>query len=216
MGRSDSLSRRTAKREPLRRFIIYCEGEKTEPHYFQALKRTFRRSALIGLEIVHTGVPMTIAERATERVLEERKTKRSRDSFEKRDQVWAVFDRDSHPHFERALDLCAQHKVQVARSNPCFEVWLILHEREFDRPDGRHAVQRHLKALRPEYDPDKHKSCDCDHLVKSVEDAEARAARQLDLRHREGVPFGPPSTTVGHLTAAIRSAAQAAGRPSQR
>ena len=159
---------------------------------------------------------MTIAERATERVLEERKTKRSRDSFEKRDQVWAVFDRDSHPHFERALDLCAQHKVQVARSNPCFEVWLILHEREFDRPDGRHAVQRHLKALRPEYDPDKHKSCDCDHLVKSVEDAEARAARQLDLRHREGVPFGPPSTTVGHLTAAIRSAAQAAGRPSQR
>ena len=112
--------------------------------------------------------------------------------------------------------MCEQNRVGVARSNPCFEIWLILHLGEFDRPDGRHAVQRHLKTLRPEYDPDKNKSCDCDHLVKNVEKAERLASLQLERRQSEGVPFGPPSTTVGHLTAAIRAAAQAAGRPSQR
>jgi hypothetical protein len=201
------LSRRPAKREPLRSFTIFCEGENTEPAYFRALERKYKRQALIDLVIEPVGVPMTIAQRASAQM-----RKRGRNSFDEKDQVWAVFDRDEHPNHEAAVRMCEQNRVGVARSNPCFEVWLILHEREFDRPDGRHAVQRHLKTLRPEYDPDKNKSCDCDHLVKSVEDAEARAARQLDLRHREGVPFGPPSTTVGHLTAAIRAAAQASQR----
>ena len=36
--------------------------------------------------------------------------------------------------------------------NPCFELWLILHERDYDRPDHRDAVQRELKKLLPEYD----------------------------------------------------------------
>ena len=205
------LSRRPAKREPLRSFTIFCEGENTEPAYFRALERKYKRRGLIDLEIVPVGVPMTIARQASARL-----KRRGRNSFDEKDQVWAVFDRDEHPNHEAAVRMCEQNRVGVARSNPCFEVWLILHDRDFDRPYGRHAVQRHLKTLRPEYDPDKNKSCDCDHLVKSVEDAEARAARQLDLRHREGSPFGPPSTTVGHLTAAIRMAAQAAGRPSQR
>ena len=202
------LKRRPAKREPLRRFTIFCEGENTEPVYFRALERKYRRQALIGLEIVPVGVPMTIARQASARM-----KKRGRNSFDEKDQVWAVFDRDEHPNHEAAIRMCEENRVGVARSNPCFEVWLILHEGDFDRPYDRHAVQAHLASLRPEYDRDKNKSCDCDHLVKSVEKAEARAIRQLERRDQEGAPFGPPSTTVGHLTAAIRAAAQAAGRP---
>ena len=205
------LSRRPAKREPLRSFTIFCEGENTEPAYFRALERKYKRQALIALEIVPVGVPMTIAQRASARMKQRRGN-----SFDEKDQVWAVFDRDEHPNHEAAVRMCEQNRVGVARSNPCFEVWLILHENDYDRSDHRRAVQRHLKTLRPEYDPDNGKSCDCHDLVSRVEQAEARAARQLAARHREGVPFGPPSTTVSHLTAAIRAAAQAAGRPSQR
>ncbi len=205
------LSRRPAKREPLRRFTIFCEGENTEPDYFRALERKYRRQALIGLEIVPVGVPMTIARQASARMKKQRQN-----SFDENDQVWAVFDRDEHPNHEAAIRMCEENRVGVARSNPCFEVWLILHVDDYDRSDHRKAVQRHLKTLRPEYDPANGKSCDCDHLVKSVEQAEARATRQLALRHREDAPFGPPSTTVGHLTVAIRAAAEAAGRPSQR
>ena len=205
------LCRRPAKREPLRSFTIFCEGENTEPAYFRALERKYKRQALIDLVIEPVGVPMTIAKRASARV-----KKRGRNSFDEKDQVWAVFDRDEHPNHEAAVRMCEQNRVGVARSNPCFEVWLILHLGDFDRPDGRHAVQRHLKTLRPEYDPDNGKSCDCHDLVTRVEEAEARATRQLARRTSEDAPFGPPSTTVGHLTAAIREAAQAAGRPSQR
>ena len=78
------------------------------------------------------------------------KSRRRKNSFEKNDEVWAVFDRDEHPKFDEAVSLCESNGLGVARSNPCFELWLILHERDYDRPDHRDAVQRELKNLRPE------------------------------------------------------------------
>lgn len=216
MGRKDSLRRRKATRQPLRYFFIYCEGEKTERDYFEALERKYKKFGPIKLKIIPEREPRGIAKKAVDRVKSERVTKQERDSFDENDQVWAVFDYDDHTHYEDAIKTCEKGRVPVARSNPCFDLWLVLHLEEYDRAGRQNEVQKYLKTLRPEYDPDKNKSCDCDHLVKSVEEAEARAARQLARRDREGVPFGPPSTTVGHLTAAIRMAAQAAGRPSQR
>ena len=61
-----------------------------------------------------------------------------------------MFDRDEHPHFDAAVELCKAHHIGVGRSNPCFELWLILHERDYDRYDHRHAAQAQLKALHPE------------------------------------------------------------------
>ena len=157
------------------------------------------------------GVPYTIAEKAVERA---RKlglapgSRRRQDSFEDRDQVWAVFDRDEHPRFNEAVELCRNHGVGVGRSDPCFELWLILHERDYDRPNDRHALQAELRRLRPEYEIDGAKTPDCDELIRRVEDAERRCDEQLRRREEEGNPFGNPSTTVGYLTTAIREAAR--------
>ncbi len=213
--RNSNLKRTKAKRAPRRRFIIYCEGEKTEPAYFDALKQTFGRDALVELEIVPTGVPKTIAERAVARAKAEGLAKRSRkpkNSFEDGDQVWAVFDRDEHPNFEDAVAICSSKGVGIGRSNPCFEIWLILHEEEYDRADNRRDVCRHLRTLRPEYDPKHAKCCNCNEMVVRAEVAEARAERLLRLRESQGWPFGRPSTTVGLLTSAMRAAANAAKR----
>jgi hypothetical protein len=118
-----------------------------------------------------------------------------------------VFDRDEHPRYEDAVRLCSAAGVGVARSNPCFEVWLILHETNYDKPSGRHDVQAHLAVLRPEYDPSGRKLPACGNLIKRVEEAEQRAELQLQRRDKEGMPFGPPSTTVFRLTREIRKAA---------
>jgi hypothetical protein len=56
---------------------------------------------------------MTIAEEAAAKLKE---IKKSKDSFEKGDQVWAVFDRDEHPNHESAIELCKRSGVGVARS----------------------------------------------------------------------------------------------------
>jgi hypothetical protein len=154
------------------------------------------------------GVPFTVATEAAKlggKIGLSKKT-RKRNSFEDRDQVWAVFDRDEHPRYEEAINLCRKAGVSVARSNPCFEVWLILHKDDFNRPDGRSVVQRELRRLCPEYDPDRGKCADCDKLMNLVEAAERRAAAQLRRRESEGAPFGSPSTTVHTLTIAIREA----------
>ena len=181
---------------------MFCEGARTEPDYFTAIKRACANT-LIAVEIVPAvGVPMTIAERAAEEAQTRRRRRGKRDSFEEGDQIWAVFDRDAHPRFEEAVRLCEQHGVEVARSDPCFELWLILHERDYDRPCDRHEAQREFERLRPEYD--------CDALVRRVEQAERRAEAQLRRREQECTPCGNPSTTVFRLTRAIRGADECA------
>ena len=124
--------------------------------------------------------------------------------------VWGVFDRDEHPRFNEAVELCRNHGIGVGRSNPCFELWLILHERDYDQSDDRHRVQAELRRLRPEYEIDGAKTPDCDDLIRRVEDAERRGEEQLRRREVEDNAFGNPSTTVGELTTAIRQAARTA------
>ena len=159
------------------------------------------------------GVPYTITEKAAARAGElglDPRSRRRKHSFEDHDQVWAVFDRDEHPCFNEAVALCRNHGIGVGRSDPCFELWLILHERDYDQPNDRHAVQAVLRALRPEYDIDGAKTPDCDDLIARVDDAERRGEEQLQRRDAEGSPLGNPSTTVGRLTGAIRGAAKLA------
>jgi RloB-like protein len=207
LSRENSLRRREQLRAPKRKFVIFCEGANTEPRYFDALRRQFK-GAIIDIEIVRgAGVPATIAASASAELSAIRQTgRRSRQSFDKNDQVWAVFDEDAHPGVPQALQRCRTAGVGIAYSNPCFELWLILHREPFDRPDDRHQVQRHLETLCPEYDRNAGKSPDCATLVEAVEEAEALADAQQARRIAEGAPFGAPSTTVQDLTRALRAA----------
>ena len=210
-----NLRRRRHDREPKQRFVLFCEGAKTEPTYFSAIRRACPNTLIE----VHggVGVPMTVAQQATAYAKENgfaRGSQRRKDSFETNDQVWAVFDHDDHPQFKEAVELCKRNGVRVAWSKPCFELWLILHERDYDPPGACHDVQRALAALRPEYDRHGAKIPDCDDMVGRVEDAEQRSAMQLREREKDGsAPFGNPSTTVGRLTRAIREADRRARPP---
>lgn len=204
------LKRRRPRREPKRRFYLYCEGKKTEPTYFAAIKAACANALIEVNTYAGAGVPNTIATDAADMVQSLSLNAQShmlQNSFEEEDEVWAVFDRDQHPNFNGAIDRCRRAGVRVARSNPCFEVWLILHEEDYDKPDGRKAVQSHFQKLRPEYDRRGAKIPDCADLVTRVRTAEDRAEKQIKRRRNEDSPFGRPSTTVGRLTRAIRDAA---------
>ncbi len=205
-----SLRRRGPTREPKQRFTIICEGKNTEPEYFYALQATIQDALVILVIEPAAGMPMTIAQRAVDLASQHQKNRRKHgktDSYEENDAIWAVFDRDQHPRFDEAVGLCEAKGIGVARSNPCFELWLILHKADFDRPDTGDAMQRHLQRLCPEYDAAKGKRPDCARLLDHIDGAEQRAERQLLAREDEGKPFGPPSTTMVHLTRAIRLAA---------
>jgi hypothetical protein len=194
----DDLRRKNHTRETKKRFFVFCEGENTEPHYFKALRRTCDQM-LITVRTIPAGTALPCAEAA----IAERKRKRT-EWFEKDDQVWAVFDHDDDPHFDQAVALCHRHGIGVGWSNPCFEVWLILHQEDFNRDGDARAVQKHLERIHPAYDASRDKIPDSAALIKTIEDAEKRAESLLKNREAEGLPHGRPSTTVHRLTKAIR------------
>lgn len=199
-----SLHRQVETKIPKPKIVIYSEGEKTERDYFEEMRRAFR-SVVLDIEIIEgAGVPLTIAKEAARAAQLARRRDR-RQSYASRDEFWAVFDRDEHPNVQEAISRCNDANVGVAFSDPCFELWLILHFQDFDRPDGRHDVQRHLETLCGDYDRAKRKTTDCGKLMELVVEAEQRAKRQLHRRKDEGVPPNRPFTTVYELTRRIRA-----------
>lgn len=107
-------SRRINTRQPLQRFLIVCEGEKTEPAYFDGF-----RVPSVKIEIVGMGKdPLSLVGRAFEL--------RRQEQY---DQVWCVFDRDDVPveRFNQALELARRRRIKVAYSNQAFELWYLLH-----------------------------------------------------------------------------------------
>lgn len=211
---SSRISRRGAQRSPKKRFFICCEGENTEPAYFLALKNSLPDALIEVVTIKIGGVPKTVVARAKK----ERKKHSDRNgktsSFEEGDEYWAVFDRDDHDSYYGAIDQCNSTEIGIACSNPCFELWLILHIEDFDKSVNRKAVQKQLKKLCPEYNPKKAKVPDCNKLVECVEAAEKRAKLLLKKRAEEqpGKHPNPPYTCVGDLTAKIREAAKKSAR----
>jgi hypothetical protein len=73
-------------------------------------------------------VPKTLVERASElKKIAEREARRQKDDFLKYDEVWCVFDVDAHPNLADALQQARANSILLAVSNPCFELWLLLH-----------------------------------------------------------------------------------------
>jgi RloB-like protein len=189
-------------------FILICEGEKTEPAYFNALKAQYP-GALISIEYVApAGTPITIKGKVQAR-MKELQQEQKRNPSAKADTVWAVFDRDEHDYVAEAIAGCESAGARVAYSNPCFEVWLILHHEDYHAADDHHQVQKRYRKLDPMYDPNGSKTPNCAALMENIEDAEKFSEIQCSRRDEEGSPFGRPSTTVYHLTRAIRAAAEA-------
>jgi hypothetical protein len=107
-------ARKVNIRETIPRFLILCEGERTEPNYF----RSFRVPGVV-IEVEGTG-------QNTVRLVQTALKRRWEDDY---DQVWCVFDKDAFPlkNFNDAITLAEREGIRVAYSNEAFELWYILH-----------------------------------------------------------------------------------------
>lgn len=108
-------------------FLIVCEGEKTEPNYFKAIRDTLPPGVMRFIDIQGEG-------KNTLSLIEEIVKIRAREkSWNGKiyDQTWAVFDRDSFPdqNFNNAINKGEglKDKVNCAWSNEAFELWYLLH-----------------------------------------------------------------------------------------
>ena len=57
------------------------------------------------------------------------------------------FDRDEHPNFAEAIAIAKGNGINLAISNPCLELWFILHFEDHASHLERHAAQRRAEEL---------------------------------------------------------------------
>jgi hypothetical protein len=118
-----SYRRSGPSRDAYEYLAIVCEGEKTEPYYFQELRADYGlSSANIQITPAPGTDPLSVVTYA-EKLLIER-------SF---DKVYCVFDRDQHDTYNAAIRRIDQlpealaGRIVAVPSWPCFEFWLLLH-----------------------------------------------------------------------------------------
>lgn len=197
-------SGRFPRRHPIRRktrriFRVLTEGEITEPHYLTRWARLNRHNVV--LDISDSGMtPDALVRRAQEHARAGR-PRRGDPDF---DEIWCVFDVDQHPHLQQAVNNAGQSAIEVAVSNPCIELWLVLHVENQTAWISRHDVQRRSRDLgltRGKSIPEAAWST----LSDAFEAAKARA-EALDERH-EGNGSPPrtnPSTGMWRLVDRLR------------
>jgi len=122
-----SLSRRGAVKDSVPIYLIVCEGNKTEPEYFNDL-RNFERLACITVKVCGEcgSAPISVVEHALQLY------KDLTIGGEPVEEVFCVFDKDDHESFFRACALIEKSKkekipITAVISVPCFEYWILLH-----------------------------------------------------------------------------------------
>jgi hypothetical protein len=126
---SDYLRRQTKTRETRKRFLIVCEGERTEVNYFKAFTVPKKIEVMVKGEGKNS---FSLVEKAIKIIDNLNKD----DSF---DQIWCVFDKDncSKEQFNQAEGLAKQKNIKIAYSNEAFEIWFILHFQYLDIATSR-------------------------------------------------------------------------------
>ncbi len=133
-----------------KRVLILCEGE-TEVKYFQGFKgdeQRRRRFVSVDVDIYQPQnySPRGLVEEAKNKIKGARQAKNAFDS------VWVLFDRDRHANIADAFVMAEAHNINVAFSNVCFELWILLHFERFLRPEDEcNSMITHLKRHIPEY-----------------------------------------------------------------
>ena len=110
--------RKQGTRKVNRKFFILCEGEKTEPNYFQSIIDTLTYpEKLIKVEVVKT------SKNTCKELVKEGKSCRG----SSKDEVWVVVDKDGYTHHPQAFNTAKANNIEIAFSSISFEVWVLCH-----------------------------------------------------------------------------------------
>ncbi len=123
--------------EPEKFYILSYEGTQSEPKYFEDLRKSdlFNNSGKIEVIPLKRPKSQGSSPKVVKKLLKEAK-----DTFNFRltDEFWLIIDRDHWEtihklNFDDLINECNKEaNFFVALSNPCFEIWLILHLKSLD------------------------------------------------------------------------------------
>lgn len=128
------------KRNPNPTILIVCEGKDTEPNYFKHFKTRYinvnielANKSSIGKNKARSTDPVSLVKEASA-YKNDKYTIREADG----DRVWCIFDVDvdrnnndalraKQVQLDNAYKLAKKDDIRLGISNPCFELWYLLH-----------------------------------------------------------------------------------------
>lgn len=190
--------RKVDKRKVFVRLLIICEGEKTEPHYFNGFLSEYDFPGdMAEVKVVHT----------RENTLRELVTcaKRLRES--ERDQMWVVADKDGYTKHAEAFNKARDNNINIAFSSISFEFWILLHyeytTRAFAKADD---IISYLRKKHLEYEKkDRNLYFRIkDQTAKAVKHAKRVREYQAKANYSEKIFEWNPYTNVDELLKAVK------------
>ncbi|WP_457563067.1 RloB family protein [Caminibacter pacificus] len=124
---------------------------------------------------------------------------------EEYDQIWAVFDKDEvkDEHFDKSIRTIRKNKYKVAYSNPCFELWFLLHFNFYQTSLTKNLCLKKLKNYIPKYE--KNDKNMYDKLKNKVQIAIRNAKKLEKINKSKKVPHNKnPYTNVYKLVEELR------------
>lgn len=194
--------RRASHNARRRQILVFVEGKRTEERYVVDWSRRHRSDVIMVIDPLR-GVPTSLIDAAVDRQRQEKRDEQ-RGRGRRFDEIWCVFDVDEHLNLDRVFDLARRHEIRLAVSNPCLELWFVLHFEDQWAWIHRHQAQERSETL-----------LGCRKVLSDAalaalfdryEDA-AERARLLERRHVEaGSSAGDnPSSGLWRLIESIRA-----------
>jgi len=192
------MVREIGLREPQSILVIVSEGEKTEKKYFSNYRK---RGCGLKIETPNTSRtdPVGLVNFAIRQI-----RKYDLDP-EKDDEIWCVFDvDDNEENITEALDKAEENNIKIALSNPCFEIWFLLHFKFRDTSLTCNDAITELKDHLPDYS----KNQDVFYEIVDRREKAISHAKKLNEIHnkRDNDLYSPesnPSTQVFKLVGYI-------------
>ena len=200
-NRQRRQGRRSAFLDPKPTILVVSEGEVTEPEYIHGLQRACRNPRVTVKVAKEHGVPKTLVKTAKQ-YKEEAKARATQEKDDNLayDSVWCIFDIDEHPDVGEAKVTARDNGIDVAISNPCIELWLLLHFSDNPGMQDRATIKKKLRKHVPKYD----KHVDYATYSAGYPQAVTRAAKMDQDAEEAREPHRNPTTGVYRLTELIR------------
>lgn len=109
--------------------VIATEGHETEPQYFKGLKEFFKNSKVHINILERTDPSLSAPNHVLNQLIEFKKKYK----LHKNDSLWMVIDVDRWARsLPEVANECFSRKIDLAVSNPAFEIWLLLHHKDIN------------------------------------------------------------------------------------
>lgn len=118
---------------PLKMFVLSYEGTVTEKKYFNQLRKSDFFNEIGSIELFPLTKKKEEGDTRPSAVVHRLLKEKNKDKYnKKKDEFWAIVDRDDWETvhgccFEDIYKDCENNGIKLALSNPCFEIWLLLH-----------------------------------------------------------------------------------------